>query len=129
MENGLRFLDNPSEITQNVDSKIGDTTSSAIGKIEKSDDIETTSEVIKFVDDILIKGIKKDVSDIHVEHFRNEPRIRYRKDGIMIVQKEFNKFLVKNYPAVVTRLKIMAETNISERRLPQDGAIQFCQKK
>ncbi len=128
MENGLRFLDNTSEITQNVGSKIGDKTSSTIGKTDKSDDVETTSEVIKFVDDILIKGIKKDVSDIHVEHFRNEPRIRYRKDGVMIVQKEFNKFLIKNYPAVVTRLKIMAETNISERRLPQDGAIQFAKK-
>ena len=125
MENGLKFLDESIEITQNVSSKSADATSSQIGK---SEDIETTSEVIKFVDHVLMNGIKKDVSDVHVEHFRNEPRIRYRKDGIMIVQKEFNKFLIKNYPAVVTRLKIMAETNISERRLPQDGAIQFAKK-
>jgi type IV pilus assembly protein PilB len=125
MENGLKFLDESIEITQNVSSKSADATSSQIGK---SEDTETTSEVIKFVDDVLISGMKKDVSDVHVEHFRDEPRIRYRKDGVMIVQKEFNKFLAKNYPAVVTRLKIMAETNISERRLPQDGAIQFVKK-
>ena len=125
MENGLKFLDEPIEITQSASPQSADATSSPVGK---SDDIETTSDVIKFVDDFLISGIKKNVSDVHVEHFRNEPRIRYRKDGVMIVQKEFNKFLAKNYPAVVTRLKIMAETNISERRLPQDGAIQFVKK-
>ena len=51
--------------------------------------------------------------------------MRYRVDGVMIKDKTREKFLINNYPAVVTRLKIMAETNISERRLPQDGAIQF----
>ena len=128
MENGLKFLDKQSKITQDVRSKRSDATSEPMGQIGKPEDIEATSEVIKFVDNVLISGIEKDVSDVHVEHFRKEPRIRYRKDGIMIVQNEFNKFLTKNYPAVVTRLKIMAEANISERRLPQDGSIQFVKK-
>ena len=49
------------------------------------------------MDDVLIKAIKKGVSDIHVEHFRQEPRIRLRLDGIMKIEKELTKFLIKNY--------------------------------
>ena len=120
--NGLKNIDSPSIKTKETSSENTNI------KIPETDTVETTSEVIKFVDDVLIKAIKNGVSDIHVEHFRSEPRIRFRLDGVMAVEKEFNKFLLKNYPAVVTRLKIMAETNISERRLPQDGAIQFLKK-
>ena len=129
MEKGLKFLDSNNEDNQNFEeSSINSLGNSNLQKNnigENNENVETTSEVIKFVDDILIKAIKKGASDIHVEHFRNEPRIRFRTDGVMVVEKEFIKFLIKNYPAVVTRLKIMAESNISERSLPQDGAIQF----
>ena len=123
LENGLINLSssNQSKEISSVDNKVAP-------RGEDQELIETTSEVIKFVDDVLIKAIKNGVSDIHVEHFRSEPRIRFRLDGVMAIEKEFNRFLVKNYPAVVTRIKIMAETNISERRLPQDGAIQFVKK-
>lgn len=125
LENGLNNL----ELIGKVKSTSGGNQALEItGQKTKSEDAENTSEIINFVDNVLIKAIKKGVSDIHVEHFRQEPRIRLRLDGIMKIEKELTKFLIKNYAAVVTRLKIMAESNISERRLPQDGAIQFSKK-
>ena len=125
LENGLNNL----ELIGKVKSTSRENQALEItGQKTKSEDVENTSEIINFVDNVLIKAIKKGVSDIHVEHFRQEPRIRLRLDGIMKIEKELTKFLIKNYAAVVTRLKIMAESNISERRLPQDGAIQFSKK-
>ena len=63
------------------------------------------------------------VSDIHIEAFREDCQVRYRKDGVLQVMEEFAEFLSMNYSAVVTRIKILASMDISERRLPQDGAI------
>ena len=65
------------------------------------------------------------MSDIHIESFRFKSRVRYRQDGMLQEQKQYNKFLHDNYGAVVTRFKIMAKLDIAERRLPQDGAINF----
>ncbi len=126
LEKGLKALN----ISSSSQSTIPDSQTSRVklGTKDTSKEIETTSDVIRFVDDVLVKAIKNGSSDIHIEHYRAGPRIRLRLDGVMTVEKEFEKFLIKNYPAVVTRLKIMAETNISERRLPQDGAIQFNHK-
>jgi len=128
LDNGLENLEK--EKTDLKNNETIDNITNAAGKEEekkviKSEEIETTSEVIKFVDEVLGKSVKDAASDIHLEHYRDGPRLRYRVDGVMIKDKTREKFLINNYPAVVTRLKIMAETNISERRLPQDGAIQF----
>ena len=128
LDNGLENLEK--EKTDLKNNETINNITNAAGKEEekkviKSEEIETTSEVIKFVDEVLGKSVKDAASDIHLEHYRDGPRLRYRVDGVMIKDKTREKFLINNYPAVVTRLKIMAETNISERRLPQDGAIQF----
>ena len=65
------------------------------------------------------------VSDIHIEPYRFTSRVRYRLDGMLQEQEEYKKFLHDNYGAVVTRFKIMGKLDIAERRLPQDGAINF----
>jgi len=89
------------------------------------EDEEISSDVEAFVDDIIIKSFKSGTSDIHLEKFRDLAQVRFREDGVLTVQEEFTEFLESNYPAVITRLKIMSELNIAEHRLPQDGAISF----
>lgn len=88
-------------------------------------DIDDASQVIKFVDDILQLSIITDTSDIHVEPYRETARIRFRINGVLEAQDQFSEYLFHNYLAVVTRFKILADCDISEKRLPQDGAITF----
>jgi type IV pilus assembly protein PilB len=85
--------------------------------------ITAGNDVIEFVDSILSHAITLGVSDIHIEAFREGAQVRYRKDGVLQMIGEFSEFLTYNYSACVTRLKILASMDISERRLPQDGAI------
>ena len=88
-------------------------------------DIDDPKLVIKFVDDILQQSIVTDTSDIHVEPYREAARIRFRVNGVLVAQDQFAEYLFHNYLAVVTRFKILADCDISEKRLPQDGAITF----
>ena len=87
--------------------------------------IENESEVIKFSTAVVAEAIKKGVSDIHIEPYRFNSRVRYRLDGMLQEQEQYKQFLHDNYGAVVTRFKIMGKLDIAERRLPQDGAINF----
>ncbi len=87
--------------------------------------LENESEVIKFSTAVVAEAIKKGVSDIHIEPYRFSSRVRYRLDGMLQEQEQYKNFLHDNYGAVVTRFKIMGKLDIAERRLPQDGAINF----
>ena len=87
--------------------------------------IENESEVIKFGTAVVAEAIKLGASDIHIEPYRFSSRVRYRMDGMLSEQTQYKKFLHDNYGAVVTRFKIMGKLDIAERRLPQDGAINF----
>ena len=84
-----------------------------------------SSKVIDFVDKNLKKAIKLGVSDIHLEIYKKFARMRFRLDGVLTDQKEWDKELFDHYSAIVTRIKIMSRLDIAERRLPQDGAISF----
>jgi len=88
-------------------------------------DLEKSAEeapVVKLVNLILLDAIKKGASDIHVEPYEKDFRVRFRIDGVLYeVMKPPNK--LRN--AIISRLKIMAELDISERRLPQDGRIKL----
>ena len=84
------------------------------------------NSVVSFVDQLLLESFNTGTSDIHIEVFRRgEAQIRFRKDGVLQEQLQFKQFLMENYNAIVTRLKIMAGCDISEKRLPQDGKLQF----
>lgn len=85
--------------------------------------INAGTDVIEFVDSILSNAITLGVSDIHMEGFREGAQVRYRKDGVLNTIEEFTEFLTYNYSACITRIKILASLDISERRMPQDGAI------
>ncbi|MDB9525706.1 ATPase, T2SS/T4P/T4SS family [Oscillatoria sp. CS-180] len=77
--------------------------------------------VIALVNKVLVKALQDGVSDIHVEPQEEALRIRFRKDGVL--REAFQKFPKKIIPAVTARFKIIAELDIAERRLPQDGRI------
>ena len=82
--------------------------------------------VVNFVDQVLLDSFHSGTSDIHIEPYRRgEARIRFRKDGVLQIQEQYTQFLMENYNAIITRLKIMSGCDISERRLPQDGKLQF----
>ena len=84
------------------------------------------NDVVSFVDSILLEAFHSGTSDIHIEPYRRgEARLRFRKDGVLQEQSQFTNFLMENYNAIITRLKIIAGCDISERRLPQDGKLQF----
>ncbi len=78
--------------------------------------------VVKLVNAILVSAIKTKTSDIHMEAYEKSMRIRFRIDGVL---KEVLKPPLKLRNAIVSRIKIMANLDIAERRLPQDGRIKL----
>jgi type IV pilus assembly protein PilB len=77
--------------------------------------------IIALVNKILLKALQEGVSDIHIEPQEEYLRVRFRKDGVL--RQAFDALPKKIVPAVVSRFKILAELDIAERRLPQDGRI------
>jgi type IV pilus assembly protein PilB len=77
--------------------------------------------IIRFVDLILYQAIQDRASDIHFEPFENEFKIRYRVDGALYEMSPPPRHLAL---PIISRVKVMANMNIAERRLPQDGRIQ-----
>src|SRR5437879_8140620 len=76
--------------------------------------------IVRFVNLVIFQAVQDRASDIHFEPFETEFRIRYRVDGALYEMSPPPKHL--SLP-VISRLKVMANLNISERRLPQDGRI------
>jgi type IV pilus assembly protein PilB len=96
------------------------------GVVEGKDDLPDvtkladTTPIVKFVNLVLFQAVNDRASDIHFEPFEDEFKIRYRVDGALYEMSPPPKHLAG---PVTSRLKIMANLNISERRLPQDGRI------
>jgi type IV pilus assembly protein PilB len=91
---------------------------------EESDlDVEDAeaAPVIALANKIMIKALQDGVSDIHVEPQEEFLRVRFRKDGVL--RQTFEPFPKKIIPAITARFKIMAQLDIAERRMPQDGRI------
>ena len=78
--------------------------------------------VVKLINAIMTDALRKGASDIHFECFEKELRVRYRIDGAL---QEIMKPPIKMRPALISRFKIMANLNIAERRVPQDGRIKL----
>src|SRR5215471_2089609 len=101
---------------QVVDEQIGEDT-----------DLDSAAEdasIIRFVNQVLRDAIELRASDIHLEPFEDELRIRYRIDGVLQdvpVPAQIKRF----QPAIVSRVKILSHLNIAEKRLPQDGRIKI----
>ena len=78
--------------------------------------------LVKLVDGIIADAIRKGASDIHFESYEKRVRVRYRIDGVL---QEMAPIPFKYRAAILSRMKIMADLDISERRLPQDGRIKI----
>jgi len=138
-------LANPAEILSGIDRNYGDESSEDVDKIlaelggdekiteeslvaaETSDEdllagLANEAPIVRFVNLVLFQAVKDRASDIHFEPFETEFRIRYRVDGALYEMSPPPKHLAL---PVVSRIKVMANLNISERRLPQDGRINY----
>lgn len=95
-----------------------------LGAIEEKDILTMAQEapIIKLVNQILFQAIKRGASDIHIQPLEKEVKVRYRIDGIL--HDAFNP-PKRIQGALISRIKIMADLNIAEKRLPQDGRIEI----
>lgn len=95
-----------------------DDLASEAGVDAKGDD----TPVVKFVNKVLVDAIRKGASDIHFEPYEAEYRVRVRIDGIL---KQVARVPVKLHSRIAARLKVMAQLDIAEKRVPQDGRIKL----
>lgn len=108
-----------------VDSKIekllGELSQYNYGAVEAdslSADIDDDAPVIRMVNSILQQAVQGRASDVHIEPLEHEVRVRFRIDGDLLEVLNLPK---KSFPAIVSRIKIMGNLDISEKRVPQDG--------
>jgi type IV pilus assembly protein PilB len=125
-----RAVDRYYDKSSSLEDVMGDFDDSDIDLIQESDDIDAAelakasedAPVVKLVNLILTDAVKKSASDIHIEPYEKTFRVRYRIDGILY---EVMKPPMKLKNAITSRVKIMSELDIAERRLPQDGRIKL----
>lgn len=105
--------------------------SDSVGSVVNLESMATTAElgdekidasIIKFVNEVLLEAVQSGATDIHIEPFEDELRVRYRIDGVLH-QVPTPPTIRGFHSAIVSRVKIMANMNIAEKRLPQDGKI------
>jgi general secretion pathway protein E len=96
---------------------------------DKDEDLDLASaaqdaSIIKFVNQILSEGIEMRATDVHIEPFEDQLRVRYRIDGVL-VEANIPASVRRFHAAIVSRLKILSHLDIAEKRLPQDGRIKL----
>lgn len=124
------FMGDPEQITESITQNFG----VGAGSLDESDLVTDVSEadeaededaaVIRFVNEVVQKAVSDRATDIHFEPHRDELQIRYRIDGELVPVRVPDN-LIRFQGAIISRLKIMAKLNISEKRRPQDGRISF----
>lgn len=106
-----------------ISQKTYDNVEAKIKADEHVDDLEESADtvsVIQLVNQIILEAYRKRATDIHIEPYRNKLRLRYRIDGILYdanVTPEIRNFFIP----ILSRIKLMSNLNIVERRIPQDG--------
>jgi general secretion pathway protein E/type IV pilus assembly protein PilB len=91
-------------------------------KLEETSEAETDAPIIKLVGLVIMEAYRNRASDIHIEPLEKRLRVRYRVDGEL---HEVDNPPKRLQPAIISRIKIMANMSIAEKRLPQDGRIQI----
>jgi general secretion pathway protein E len=109
-------------IIEGIDEDDIENLSDDIDDIEQLKDLASEAPVIRLVNILISRAIENRASDIHIEPFEKDLKVRYRIDGILHDVESPPK---KLKAAVISRVKIMAKLNIAERRLPQDGRIKL----
>ena len=93
-------------------------------KTENIEDMAQDASIIKFVNQLFLQAYKDRATDIHIEPYEDEMKVRYRIDGVLYdttIPPDIKHF----QSAIISRIKIMSNLNIAERRLPQDGRIRI----
>ncbi len=130
------FLAKEKEISARIEALFGNGSSDSPGPaaareiegiIDEEDvahlrDMASEVPVIRLVNQMLVRALESRASDVHIEPFENQLKVRYRIDGILHEVEPPPRQL---RAAVISRLKILAQLNIAERRLPQDGRIKI----
>jgi type IV pilus assembly protein PilB len=131
-----KAIDTHYQDTEGIDQILEGLKEDGLEVIEESEEALTEQDLrsqvqdkplVKLVDSIIGEAIKRGCSDIHIETYEKKIRVRYRSDGTL---HETSPLPFKYRAAIVSRVKIMADLDISERRLPQDGRIKvkFCDR-
>ena len=107
-------------IVDNIEARVDD--EDDLGDVAHLKDLASEAPVIRLVNLILTKAVESRASDIHIEPFENRLIVRYRIDGVL---HEVESPPRRLSAAVISRVKIMANLDIAERRLPQDGRIKL----
>lgn len=110
------------EQEQEGDSEFGAGDDSDAAQIEHLRDMASEAPVIRLVNGMISRALELRASDIHLEPFEKDFRVRFRVDGVLHDQEAPQREL---RAAVISRIKLMAHLNIAERRLPQDGRIKI----
>ncbi|MGH9103243.1 MAG: GspE/PulE family protein [Acidimicrobiales bacterium] len=111
---------------QRLDGDAGDLSAQAAREFEAEDDLSAVREVVedapivKLVNLMITQGVSERASDVHVEPGERDVRVRYRIDGVLHEAMRLQRSV---HSGVVSRLKIMADIDIAERRVPQDGRV------
>jgi len=130
----LFFEKKTKEATQNMIAELDMIPDISFEEEEEEEDLEmseetdeSSSQVVRLVDQVIVAALRKNASDIHVEPspITNKTTIRFRLDGVCQEYMQVPNSLTRG---VLSRLKIMAGIDIAERRLPQDGKIKFRRK-
>jgi len=120
--NVARMLDNlaPAEQRADEDSDGGEFSPAKLSELARE------PSLVNLVNLIIFEAVESRASDIHIEPFEREVKIKYRVDGVLVEKAPSSKRL---HAAIISRIKIMANMNIAERFVPQDGHIEFTGKK
>ncbi len=92
------------------------------GNLKKEISASDENSIIRLADEILRAAVERDASDIHVEPLKEQMRVRFRQDGVLI---HFQDFPAEIMPAFTNRIKVMCEVDITEKRRHQGGRFQF----
>ncbi|NQU73142.1 MAG: Flp pilus assembly complex ATPase component TadA [Candidatus Omnitrophica bacterium] len=90
--------------------------------VENIEDLAKDASIVKFVNQIILGAYQERATDIHIEPYEDELKVRYRIDGVLH-DADIPPKIKQFQAAIISRIKIMASMNIAERRLPQDGRI------
>lgn len=123
---GQLILDHYGVGAGSLDDEETDAEMAASALLASNSDVEADEDaaVVRFVSDVITQAIEDGATDIHFEPQEGQLGIRYRVDGLL-VPVPVPENLLRYQDAIISRLKIMARLNISEKRLPQDGRINF----
>ena len=117
LQRNYRLDDDLGEVSSSIED-----TSSGVLELLEIDTVANDAPIVRFVNAIITQAIQDRASDIHIEPGEHDLRIRYRIDGVLHEMQRESK---KIQPGVISRIKIMSEMDIAERRKPQDGRMTF----